>query len=216
MQTAKASSRQFVATCMASCWRPAARRLDRKRLRVSASAGQGPANRPAGKRPHTWQEIAAGHIVIIQEDDPKDGWWEAIVVAVTADMLSLRWRASPRQRAVARHRFSVGLMYPDISPPAAQPSSAPKNGNHTRRPAKRLPPRRPNQPTRVAGPRSLPIIWCWPVKMARLANGGKRSLSASKATHLRCAGATTRSCRRSCEIGKRSPCCIRVTNSSAR
>ena len=83
--------------------------------------------------PKTWQDIAAGHVVIIQEDDPRDGWWEAIVVAATADMLSLRWRASPGQRRpIARHRFSVGLLYPDINPPAAQPSFAPKNGNHKR------------------------------------------------------------------------------------
>ena len=96
----------------------------------SVSAAHGSANPPAGKRPDTWRDIAAGHIVIIQEDDPKDGWWEAIVVAVTADMLSLRWRTRPRQRAVARNRFSVGLMYPDSGRSKAQPSATPKNGNH--------------------------------------------------------------------------------------
>ena len=179
----------------------------------NGGAGQPPGAKPTGnsKRPKTWQDIAAGHVVIIQEDDPRDGWWDAIVVAVTADMLSLRWRASPGQRRpIARHRFSVGLMYPDINLACSAAKLCTKEGQPTKGPAKRLPPQRRNQPTRVAGPRSLPIIWCWPVKMARLANGGRRSLSASKAMHLRCAGATTRICRRSCEIGKRSPCCIRA------
>ena len=101
----------------------------------NGGAGQPPGAKPTGnsKRPKTWQDIAAGHVVIIQEDDPRDGWWEAIVMAATAEMLSLRWRASPGQRRpIARHRFSVGLMYPDASPSEAQPTSAPKNGqtNH--------------------------------------------------------------------------------------
>jgi hypothetical protein len=91
---------------------------------------QAAAGKLTNKRPKTWQEIAAGHIVIIQDDDPKDGWWEAIVVAATADMLSLRWRANPRQRQIARHRMSVGLMYPDQAGSAeAQQSSAPTNGS---------------------------------------------------------------------------------------
>jgi hypothetical protein len=98
---------------------------------TKAQAEQPAAGKHSGKRPENWQQIAAGDIVIIQDDDPKDGWWEAIVVAATADMLNLRWRANPRQRLIARHRLSVGLMYPDVvgGSPATQSSSARTNGH---------------------------------------------------------------------------------------
>ena len=89
-----------------------------------------------------------------------------------------------------------------------------RTANSQKKPAEAPPARRPSQPTRAAGPKSPPTTSCWPAKMVRLGNGGRRSSSASKATHSRCVGATTRICRRSCAIGKRSPCCIRVTSRS--
>lgn len=99
---------------------------------INARANQ-PALKLASKRPPGWDEIAAGHIVIIQDDDPKDGWWEAIVIGVAADMLSLRWRANTRGRTLARHRNSVALMYPESATSSAErPAPAAKNAqsNH--------------------------------------------------------------------------------------
>lgn len=48
--------------------------------------GTSPPGRPSkpGKAPPLpadWQQIAIGHLVIAQEDDPKDGWWQFIVAA---------------------------------------------------------------------------------------------------------------------------------------
>ena len=42
------------------------------------------------------------------------GWWEAIVLARTGDMLTLRFRDYPKLPKFARHRAAVALM----SPPA--------------------------------------------------------------------------------------------------
>jgi len=46
--------------------------------------------------PRTWHEIGVGDLVVAQEEDPTDGWYEAIVVEVTNDMFTLRWRDYPR------------------------------------------------------------------------------------------------------------------------
>ena len=63
--------------------------------------------------PGTWDEIAPGHLVIAQEA-LEYGWWEAIVLGRTGDMLTLRFRDYPKLPKFARHRAAVALM----SPPA--------------------------------------------------------------------------------------------------
>ena len=44
--------------------------------------------------PRNWDEIAPGHLVIASEG-PGNGWWDAIVVEVNGDMLTLHWRDLP-------------------------------------------------------------------------------------------------------------------------
>ena len=61
----------------------------------------------------TWDEIAAGHLVIAQETLDY-GWWEAIVIARNGDMLTLRFRDYPKLPKFFRHRNAIALM----SPPA--------------------------------------------------------------------------------------------------
>jgi hypothetical protein len=53
--------------------------------------------------PRTWDEIAPGHLVIAQES-LEYGWWEAIVIARTGDMLTLRFRdrSCPSSHAIVR------------------------------------------------------------------------------------------------------------------
>jgi hypothetical protein len=62
--------------------------------------------------PRDWDAIAPGHLVVAQ-DGPQDGWYEAIVVEQNGDMFTLRWRDYPRERRFARHRRSLGLLCPD-------------------------------------------------------------------------------------------------------
>jgi hypothetical protein len=50
--------------------------------------------------------------VIAQEDDAGDGWWEAIVIAVDGDRLTLQWRDYPKQPKIKRHRTAVALLKP--------------------------------------------------------------------------------------------------------
>lgn len=61
--------------------------------------------------PKSWDEITAGHLVIAHES-PDDGWWDAIVVGIDGDMLTLRWRDAPSLPKFVRHRFSVALVKP--------------------------------------------------------------------------------------------------------
>jgi hypothetical protein len=63
--------------------------------------------------PRTWDEIAAGHLVIAQETLDL-GWWEAIVIDRKADMFTLRFRDYPKIPKFVRHRSAIALM----SPPA--------------------------------------------------------------------------------------------------
>jgi hypothetical protein len=59
--------------------------------------------------PRTWDEIAAGHLVIAQEA-LEYGWWEAIVIARNGDMLALRFRDYPKLPKFSRHRAAVALI----------------------------------------------------------------------------------------------------------
>ena len=63
--------------------------------------------------PRSWEEIAAGHLVIAQETLDL-GWWEAIVIDRKDDMFTLRFRDYPKIPKFIRHRSAIALM----SPPA--------------------------------------------------------------------------------------------------
>jgi hypothetical protein len=75
----------------------------------NSSAGSG--SQQDGALPKSWDEISAGHAVIAQ-DEPSEGWYEAVVIETNGEMLVLRWRDYPRERRFSRHRLSIGLMYP--------------------------------------------------------------------------------------------------------
>ena len=94
-----------------------------------AEAPNSPANAPpsaggAGGNakpnlPRTWQEISIGDLVIAQES-LEDGWYEAIAMDISGDMITLRWRDYPKERRFVRHRRRLGLLYPEIGPSAQQ------------------------------------------------------------------------------------------------
>ena len=60
--------------------------------------------------PKSWSEIRVGSLVIAHEG-PVDGWWEAVVTEVHADVLTLRWRDYPRMAAITRNRKEVALLF---------------------------------------------------------------------------------------------------------
>jgi hypothetical protein len=72
----------------------------------------GPSAHP---RPKSWDDIAAGHLVIAQAL-PVYGWWEAIVIGRTKDVLTLRWRDYPKYPPFQQYVSAVALT----------PSAAPK------------------------------------------------------------------------------------------
>jgi hypothetical protein len=63
--------------------------------------------------PRTWDEIAPGHLVIARET-LECGWWEAVVVERTGDLVTVRYRDYPQYPPMLRHRSAIAL----ISPPA--------------------------------------------------------------------------------------------------
>ena len=71
--------------------------------------------------PRSWDEIAAGHLVIAQES-LEYGWWEAIVLARNGDTFTLQYRDYPHLPKFVRHRSSIALMCPNDEAKPAAPS----------------------------------------------------------------------------------------------
>jgi hypothetical protein len=68
--------------------------------------------------PRDWDAIAPGHLVVAQQS-LEDGWYEATVLEQNGDMFTLRWLDYPRERRFARHRRSLGLLFPNLAEPTA-------------------------------------------------------------------------------------------------
>ena len=79
------------------------------------AAGMGTPGGSSPNLPKTWQEIGVGDLVVAQQS-PDDGWYEAIVIEAAGDMLKVRWRDYPRERPIVRHRLRLGLLYPGLKP----------------------------------------------------------------------------------------------------
>jgi hypothetical protein len=90
----------------------------------SHAGGAATATPPNGNPnlPRSWDQIGLGDLVVAQEEDQADGWYEAIVVEANGDMLTLRWRDYPREKIV-RHRLRVGLRYPGPQAGKQKPQS---------------------------------------------------------------------------------------------
>ncbi len=75
--------------------------------------------------PRSWDEIAAGHLVIAQES-LEYGWWEAIVLDRKDESFTLQYRDYPHLPKFVRHRSGIALMSPpaDEAKPAAQSPQA--------------------------------------------------------------------------------------------
>lgn len=62
--------------------------------------------------PISWATLALGQLVLAQDTKPENGWWEAEIVEMKDDYLTLQWRDHPRQSKVKRHRTAVALLNP--------------------------------------------------------------------------------------------------------
>jgi hypothetical protein len=149
---------------------------------------------PGGSAPHlprSWQEIGLGDLVVANQDR-WEGWYEAIVVHVDGDMLTLRWRDYPRERKLCAIGCGWGCVIParnQRQTPASRLKPRPRENMRKR--SRQIPP-----PTAIACPkvgmRSTSIILCWPKTTANGQLGGKRSRLRKPATVSSSAGATTR------------------------
>ncbi|HEV3022927.1 MAG TPA: hypothetical protein VGX76_10680 [Pirellulales bacterium] len=66
----------------------------------------------APRLPTDWDQIDVGDLIVAQDTDPEDGWWEAIVTDKNGDMVTVRWRQFPRQRPIVRHRLNLARLCP--------------------------------------------------------------------------------------------------------
>jgi hypothetical protein len=100
--------------------------------------------------PENWDKIGLGDLVVAQEG-PEDGWYEAIVIEANGDMLTLRWRDYPRERRIVRHRHRLGLLYPAAKPNAESERST--------KPAAAAKQDKPPAAANAAAPQTLPKHW---------------------------------------------------------
>jgi hypothetical protein len=61
--------------------------------------------------PQSWTDIKVGDLVLAQDTDPADGWWQVTVMAINGDLCTLRW-PSGRGRPFQKHRTMLGLICP--------------------------------------------------------------------------------------------------------
>ena len=75
--------------------------------------------------PASYDEIAPGHLVLVQES-LKYGWWEAIVLERNAENVTVKWRDYPKAPPFTRHFDAVALIRPPapISQPAVESKAA--------------------------------------------------------------------------------------------
>jgi len=86
-----------------------------------AKDDEAPLPKVASGLPKSWDEIAPGHLVLAQET-LEYGWWEAIVLDRSGDMLSLRFRDYPKLPRFVRHRAAVALISTALGEPPSAPS----------------------------------------------------------------------------------------------
>jgi hypothetical protein len=80
---------------------------------------RGPQTEPAAPPvaqgyPKDWQDLTVGHLVLATEGGG-GGWWEAIVIGVEGDMVTMRWRDYQGHPKLVQHRAAVALMKPSAS-----------------------------------------------------------------------------------------------------
>src|SRR3984893_130067 len=61
--------------------------------------------------PGSWDEIGPGHVVIAKETS-ECGWWDAVVVERTGDLVTVRYRDYPGCPSMIRHRSAIALISP--------------------------------------------------------------------------------------------------------
>lgn len=62
--------------------------------------------------PKDWSELAVGQLVIARENDPADGYWEALIDKIDGDTLTLHWRDFQSLPKFKRPRHAVALLNP--------------------------------------------------------------------------------------------------------
>ena len=81
-------------------------------VRSEEGQGDGSPTETSNEPPSpSWEAIGLGSIVLAPAD-PDDGWWEAIVVKVAGDRLTLRWRDYPDEPLIVRQRHRLALLHP--------------------------------------------------------------------------------------------------------
>jgi hypothetical protein len=65
----------------------------------------------AQELPGSWDDIRPGHVVLAKETS-ECGWWDAVVVERTGDLITVRYRDFPGCPSLVRHRSAIALISP--------------------------------------------------------------------------------------------------------
>jgi hypothetical protein len=61
--------------------------------------------------PRSWDSVGVGQMVLVQES-PAEGWWEAVIVQREDEVLTLRFRDYPKLPTFVRHISTIALVNP--------------------------------------------------------------------------------------------------------
>ncbi len=62
--------------------------------------------------PISWGTLALRQLILAQDAKPENGWWEAEIVEIKGEYITLQWRDFPRQPKVSRRRTDIALLNP--------------------------------------------------------------------------------------------------------
>ena len=62
--------------------------------------------------PANWSMLTVDQTALAKEDGPVEQFWEAKIVKIDKDQLTLQWRDYPKLPQIVRCRSSLGLMHP--------------------------------------------------------------------------------------------------------
>ena len=92
----------------------AAQAADASSASAHPSEGEETSGAPQAKpRPQSCDEIGLGSVVLATTGGVGDGWFEAFVVSINGEALTLKWRDYPAERNIVRRRTQLALLPAD-------------------------------------------------------------------------------------------------------
>jgi hypothetical protein len=79
---------------------------------AGVTTAKGDTKADGARYPKSWAQLATNQIVLTKEDGPCEQWWEAKVIKIDNQVVTLQWRDYPALPPIIRPLQLIGLMHP--------------------------------------------------------------------------------------------------------